>query len=108
MYELFSDAMADSQHQQYASSIEKLSAVMKTEPDSVPAHYLQGLNYYRIHEYPKSVSELERVVQLSPNYSLAVFQLGLAYDRVGNWDHAIQTLRRALKLDATNFSAAYD
>src|SRR5215475_13839032 len=76
MYELFSDAMADSQHQQYASSIEKLSAVMKTEPDSVPAHYLQGLNYYRIHEYPKSVSELERVVQLSPNYSLAVFQLG--------------------------------
>src|SRR6266516_2491729 len=43
-YELFSDAMADSQHGQYASSIEKLNAALKTDPDSVPGHYLQGLN----------------------------------------------------------------
>src|SRR5438874_888110 len=107
-YELFSDAMADSQHGQYASSIEKLNTVLTTAPDSVPGHYLQGLNYYRAHEFPKSVTELERVLQLSPDYALAAFQLGLAYDRVSNWDRAIQTLRRALELDSTNFSAAYD
>jgi len=107
-YELFSDAMADSQHGQYASSIEKLNTVLKTDPDSVPGHYLQGLNYYRTREFPKSVAELERVLQLSPDYALAAFQLGLAYDRVSNWDRAIQTLRRALELDSTNFSAAYD
>src|SRR5437870_4063101 len=51
-YELFSDAMADSQHGQYAQSIEKLNIALKTDPDSVPAHYLQGLNYYRTHEFP--------------------------------------------------------
>src|SRR6266566_8864859 len=107
-YELFSDAMADSQHGQYASSTEKLNTVLKTDPDSVPGHYLQGLNYYRTGEFPKSVAELERVLQLSPDYALAAFQLGLAYDRVSNWDRAIQTLRRALELDSTNFSAAYD
>jgi len=107
-YELFSDAMADSQHGQYASSIEKLNTVLTTDPDSVPGHYLQGLNYYRTREFPKSVAELERVLQLSPDYALAAFQLGLAYDRVSNWDRAIQTLRRALELDSTNFSAAYD
>src|SRR5437899_3171319 len=107
-YELFSDAMADSQHGQYAQSIEKLNIVLKTDPDSVPAHYLQGLNYYRTHEFPKSVAELERVLQLSPDYALAAFQLGLAYVRVSNWDQAIQTLRRALELDSTNFAAAYD
>ncbi|PYV52713.1 MAG: hypothetical protein DMG98_23465, partial [Acidobacteria bacterium] len=106
-YELFSDAMADSQHGQYASSIEKLNTVLKTDADSVPGHYLQGLNYYRTREVPKSVAELERVLQLSPDYALAAFQLGLAYDRVSNWDRAIQTLRRALELDSTNFSAAY-
>ncbi|PYV79208.1 MAG: hypothetical protein DMG96_04950 [Acidobacteria bacterium] len=93
-YELFSDAMADSQHGQYASSIEKLNTVLKTDPDSVPGHYLQGLNYYRTREFPKCVAELERVLQLSPDYALAAFQ--------------IQTLRRALELDSTNFSAAYD
>ena len=107
-YELFSDAMADSQHGQYAQSIEKLNIALKTDPDSVPAHYLQGLNYYRTHEFPKSVAELERVLQLSPDYALAAFQLGLAYVRVSNWDQAIQTLRRALELDSTNFAAAYD
>jgi len=107
-YELFSDAMADSQHGQYAQSIEKLNIALKTDPDSVPAHYLQGLNYYRTHEFPKSVAELERVLQLSPDYALAAFQLGLAYARVSSWDQAIQTLRRALELDSTNFAAAYD
>jgi len=107
-YELFSDAMADSQHGQYAESIEKLNAALKTDPDSVPGHYLQGLNYYRTREFPKSVAELERVLQLSPDYALAAFQLGLAYARVSNWDQAIQTLRRALELDSTNFTAAYD
>src|SRR5438876_5444503 len=51
-YELFSDAMADSQHGQYASSIEKLNTVLKTDPDSVPGHYLQGLNYYSLASSP--------------------------------------------------------
>src|SRR5437868_9733938 len=107
-YELFSDAMADSQHGQYAESIEKLNAALKTDPDSVPGHYLQGLNYYRTHEFPKSVAEFERVMQLSPDYALAAFQLGLAYGRNGDFDKSISTLKRALELDPTNFDAAYN
>ena len=107
-YEIFSDAMADSQHGQYASSIEKLNAALKTDPDSVPGHYLQGLNYYRTHEFPKSVAELERVLQLSPDYALAAFHLGLAYGRNGDFDKSISMLQRALELDPTNFDAAYN
>jgi len=107
-YELFSDAMADSQHGQYAQSIEKLNTALKTDPDSVPGHYLQGLNYYRTHEFPKSVAEFERVMQLSPDYALAAFQLGLAYGRNGDFDKSISTLKRALELDPTNFDAAYN
>src|SRR5712692_905429 len=108
VYELFSDAMADSQHGRYPESTEKLNAALKTEPDSIPAHYLLGLNYYRMREFPKAVEELQRVLQLSPDYALAAFQLGLAYGRTGDFDHAIQTLKRALELDSTNFSAAYN
>lgn len=108
IYELISDAIADSQHGDYAASTEKLNAALKTEPDSVPLHYLLGLNYYRTREFAKSVEQLQRVLQLSPDYSLAVFQLGLAYARVGDLDHAIQTLKHALELDSTNFSAAYN
>ncbi len=108
VYELFSDAMADSQHGHYPESTEKLNTALKTEPDSVPAHYLLGLNYYRMREFPKAIEQLQRVLQLSPDYALAVYQLGLAYGQAGDFDHAIQTLKRALELDSTNFAAAYN
>ena len=108
LYELFSDAMADSQHARYSESADKLNQILQTEPDSIPAHYLLGLNYYRMREFPMAVAQLQRVVQLSPDYALAVFQLGLAYGQMGDWDRAIETLKRALQLDATNFSASYN
>ena len=108
VYELISEAIAESQHGDYPDSTEKLNLALKTEPDSVPVRYLLGLNYYRMHEFSKAAEQLERVLQLSPEYSLAAFQLGLSYARAGDFDHAIQALKRTLALDATNFSAAYN
>jgi choline-sulfatase len=107
-YELISDGMADSQHGRYAESVEKLNSALKTDPDSVPVHYLLGLDYYRLQNYPEAITQFQRVLQLSPDYALAVFQLGLSYARAGDADRAIQTLQRALQLDPTNFSAAYN
>jgi choline-sulfatase len=108
LYELISEAIAQSQHGEYQSSAEKLTAALKTEPDSVPVHYLLGLDYYRLRQFPRAVDELQRVLQLSPDYALAVFNLGLAYARTGDFDKAIQQLKHALELDGTNFSAAYN
>jgi arylsulfatase A-like enzyme/Flp pilus assembly protein TadD len=107
-FELISDAMEESQHGEYADSTDKLTAALKTDPDSVPVHYLLGLNYYRTREFPKSVEHLQKVMQLSPDYALAAFQLGLAYGRVGDYDQAIATLKHTLELDSTNFAAAYN
>lgn len=108
IYEMFSDAMAESQHGQYDQSAEKLITVLKTDPDSVPAHYILGLNYYRMHQFPLAVEHLRRVMQLSPEYALACYQLGLAYARSGDMDNAEQTMKRTLELDPTNFDAAYN
>ena len=108
VYELISDAIAESQHGEYQNSTEKLIAALKTEPGSVPVHYLLGLNYYRLREFAKAVEEFQRVLQLSPDYELATFQLGLAYARTGDFDQAIIALKKALDLDGTNFSAAYN
>ena len=108
MYELISDAIAASQHGDYQQSVEKLNAALPREPTSVPVHYLQGLNYYRLGQFAKSIDELEQVMKLSPDYALAAFHLGLAYARVGQIDEAITTFKRTLELDSTNFSAAYD
>jgi arylsulfatase A-like enzyme/cytochrome c-type biogenesis protein CcmH/NrfG len=107
-YELISDAIADSQHGRYQESIDKLKTVVKTEPNSVPAHYLLGLNYYRLQMFAEAVDELQKTVQLSPDYALAFFNLGMAQAHAGQMDAAIATLQRTLQLDATNFEAAYN
>jgi arylsulfatase A-like enzyme/cytochrome c-type biogenesis protein CcmH/NrfG len=108
VYELISDAIADSQHGRYQESIDKLKSVVKTEPNSVPAHYLQGLDYYRLKMFAEAVDELQKTVQLSPDYALAFFNLGMAQAHTGQIDAAIVTLQRTLQLDATNFEAAYN
>ena len=108
VYELFSDAMSESQHGLYEQSAEKLNAVLKIEPDSVPAHYILGLNYYRMHQFPFAIEHLQRTLKLSPEYALAAFNLGLAYARNGELDNAVQSLKRALELDPTNFDADYN
>ncbi len=107
-YELISDAVADSQHGRYQDSIAKLKGVIKTEPNSVPAHYMQGLNYYRLKMFTEAVDELQKTVQLSPDYALACFNLGMAQAHAGQMDAAIATLQRTLQLDATNFEAAFN
>jgi arylsulfatase A-like enzyme/Flp pilus assembly protein TadD len=107
-YELISDAIADSQHGRYQESIEKLKSVVKTEPNSVPAHYLQGLDFYHLKMFTEAVEELQKTVQLSPDYALAFFNLGMAQAHAGQIDAAIATLQRTLQLDATNFEAAYN
>ena len=107
-YELISDAIADSQHGLYRESLEKLESAVKTEPNSVPAHYLQGLDFYHLKMYSEAVEELQKTVQLSPDYALAYFNLGMAQAHAGQIDAAIATLQRTLQLDATNFEAAYN
>jgi arylsulfatase A-like enzyme/cytochrome c-type biogenesis protein CcmH/NrfG len=107
-YEEFSDAMAASQHGRYEESIEKLKGVIKTEPNSVPGHYMQGLNYYRLKMYSEAAAELQKTVELSPDYALAFFNLGMAQAHAGQSDAAIGALQRALELDGTNFDAAFN
>lgn len=108
VYELVSDAIADSQHGRYQESIDKLNQALKAEPNSVWGHYLQGLNYYRSKRYPEAVVELQKTMDLSPDYALAAFNLGMAQAHAGQIDAAIGTLQKALQLDHTNFEAAYN
>ena len=107
-YELISDAIADSQHGRYQESIDKLKNVVKTEPNSVPAHYLQGLDFYHLKMFAEAVDELQKTVQISPDYALAFFNLGMAQAHAGQMDAAIATLQKTLQLDATNFEAAFN
>lgn len=107
-YEQISEAIADSQHQRFQESIDKLKSAIKIEPNSVASHYLEGLDFYRLKMFPQAVEELQKTVQLSPDYALAFFNLGMAQAHAGQMEAAIATLQHALQLDSTNFEAAYN
>jgi tetratricopeptide (TPR) repeat protein len=108
VYETVTEAIDASQHGRYQESIEKLKSTLTTEENSVPIHYLLGLNYYRTKDFPNAVLEFQKALKLSPDYMLATFNLGLANAALGNDDEAIKYLKRTLELDPTNFSAAFD
>jgi arylsulfatase A-like enzyme/Flp pilus assembly protein TadD len=108
VYETISEAIEASQHGRYQESVEKLRSTLATEKDSVPVHYLLGIDYQRLKDFPSAVAEFKRVLELSPDYSLATYYLGLSYANAGDYDNAIATLKHALELDGTNFSAAFN
>jgi arylsulfatase A-like enzyme/cytochrome c-type biogenesis protein CcmH/NrfG len=108
VYEAVTEAIDDSQHGRFQESIAKLKTVLPIEENSVPIHYLLGLNYYRSKDFENAVMEFKKALELSPNYMLATFNLGLAYAALGRDDESIPYLKRTLEMDPTNFSAAFD
>ncbi|MBI3483684.1 MAG: sulfatase-like hydrolase/transferase [Acidobacteria bacterium] len=119
MFELVSEAMADSQNGRYEESVRKLQASLKIEKDSLPVHYLLALNYYRVKDYAASVDEFQKVLHWSPKQAgkvaegLAAFQQSVAispdyapgYEAMGEVllfqgqvDQAIEALRKAVSL----------
>ena len=108
VYEAVSEALEDSQHGRFQESIDKLKTTLATEENSVPVHYLLGLNYYRTKDFANAVVEFKKALDLSPNYMLAVFNLGPAHAALGHDEESIKYLKRTLELDPTNFTAAFD
>lgn len=107
-YQQFSDAMDDSQHHRYIEAVEQLKPLLKTEPESLPVHYLLGTNYYRMKQFSDAVAEFQKVVKISPGYTLANYWLGLSHAQAGEYEQSIASFETTLKQDATNFSAAFN
>ena len=91
VYEAVSEALEDSQHGRFQESIDKLKTTLATEENSVPVHYLLGLNYYRTKDFANAVVEFKKALDLSPNHMLAVFNLGLAHAALGNLGNALES-----------------
>jgi arylsulfatase A-like enzyme/Flp pilus assembly protein TadD len=108
VYEAVTEAIDASQHGRFQESIALLKTTLATEENSVPIHYLLGLNYYRTQHFAEAAAEFKKALAISPNYMLATFNLGLAYAALGDDENSIPYLKRTLELDPTNFTAAFD
>jgi tetratricopeptide (TPR) repeat protein len=108
IYELVSEALADSQRGRYQESLGKLQQAEKTESNSVTINYLTALNYFRLREFPRAVERFQATLRTDPKFALAAFYLGITQVETGDIDGATVSFERALELDPTNFTAAYN
>lgn len=108
VYDLVSEAMADSQRGHYDESLRKLREAEKAEPGSLAVQYLMALDYFRKREYTKAIERFRKTIELDPKFALATYNLGLTYAQSGNYEAAMLYLNQALGLDPTNFSAAFN
>jgi len=106
--ELISDAMAEGQEGRYAESLDKLKSAERADPSSVPVHYLQALDYYRLKDYPHALERFQSTLELDSKFALATYYLGLTQLQLGNAHDAGASFQRTLQLDPTNFIAAFD
>ncbi len=108
IYELVSEALADSQHGHYSESLAKLQEAEKTESNSLTIHYLTALNYYRLRDYRRAIERFKAALSVDPKFALAAFYLGVAQVQTNDIDGATISFERAFELDPTNFTAAFD
>jgi len=108
VYELVSEALADSQHGRYQESLAKLQQAEKIETASLTINYLVALNYFRLRDYRRSVERLQATLRIHPKFALAAYYLGLAQVQVNDLDGAVISFEHAFDLDATNFNAAFN
>jgi len=108
VYELFSDAMADGQHGRYQESLRKLHEAERTEPSSMPIHYMMALDLYRMKDFHGALDEFKATLEIDPKFALATYYEGLSQVELGDLDAATALFEHALELDPSNFSAAYN
>jgi arylsulfatase A-like enzyme/Flp pilus assembly protein TadD len=107
VYELFWDAMADSQHGRVSESLQKLREAQKIEPDSLSIIFLAGLDYFQIKDFQNAIQMFSRTLELKPTFSQPYYYLGVIYAQMGNNQAAIDNFKKTLELDPANFTAAF-
>lgn len=108
VYDLFTEAMDDSQHGRYGAALEKLHAAEKVEPSSLPIQFLQATGYYQLKDFLRATEKFTSVLGLDPKFVLAAYYLGLSQVQTGDTNGAMASFRHTLDLDPTNFTAAYN
>jgi tetratricopeptide (TPR) repeat protein len=84
---------------QHARALQALEALLRDQPDHVPARRLAGFLYAEKGWLAQSIDALERAVALEPDNAATLFNLGFALQKVARHEEAIGRLARAVELN---------
>ncbi len=82
----------------YEDSVEAFSRAIRLVPDSVDAHLVRGLLYWReLQDARRAIADFSAVLRLDPTCSEALFYRGMAYQAQGDYAAAAADLRAAIE-----------
>lgn len=80
---------------------------IKTNPDSLHAHYVLGATLKKERQYEESLAAFNRIAAADPREPIVNIQIGQVYSQLQQYEPAIAAFRRALDAEPYNATAAY-
>src|SRR5579864_5306706 len=87
--------------------VARLQAVIKQQPDLVPAHFALAQAYLAGDQYPEAEAEFKRVIELQPGNLDARFDLGLVYLTEKRLEEAKSEFTQILAQDSNSAEGHY-
>ena len=88
-------------------SVARLQAIIREQPNLVPAHFQLAQVYFNRRQFPDAEAEFKRVLDLEPKSTPARFDLGLTYLNEKRYDDASAAFRQMLSQDSSNGDGHY-
>ena len=104
---LLRQALADLQAGRLEPAEQKLSLVVRQQPDSAAAHHYLGVARFRLRRLPTARQALEQAVRLDPSRAGAWKALGAVHASENNFHLADEPFRKACALDPREEEACY-
>lgn len=76
---LLREAAALADQGKSTEAIERLTRVLKLEPNSASAYYLRGRENFRGGQVAASVTDFEKLIELAPRREVSLWELGISY-----------------------------
>lgn len=88
-------------------NVARFQAIVKQQPNLVPAHFALAQAYLARQQFPEAETEFKRVIELQPGNIEARFDLGLVYLTQKKFDDARSTFTQILTQDNNSAEGHY-
>jgi tetratricopeptide (TPR) repeat protein len=92
-------------NQNYGSSIEEFSVVLKKDSTNLKALYNQSLAFGMLDDFSSAIGGLSKCVSLYPDYALGYYSRAYWYEYSANYEDAKKDYEKSILLDPKHYDA---
>ena len=93
--------------QNYGSSINEFSTVIKNNPNHFKAIYNRSLAYGMLEDFTSAINDLGSCITLDPNYAMSYYSRAYWYEYTSKYEEAKKDYEKSIQLDPKNYDAYF-